>query len=143
MNNQKFGLIRVRIGKLVENYVVDKYKLFYNTRQHSLHRGFYDAYNKNTLYEIKAIQQNKYAKCVLIKNNHKKLMKLDGNYIFIIYKLKTLDSGLRMITDIKINNEIIINANIVDTLISGEWKRKNSTKIYCRVLLSKILEYEG
>ena len=70
-------------------------------------------------------------------------MQQNGKYIFIIYELKTLDSDMRMITDIKINNEIMINAIAVDTLISGEWKRKNDTKIHNRVLLSKILKYEG
>ena len=136
------GSLLVRVGKLIENYVVNKYNLFYNTRQHKSHKGFYDAYKEDKLYEIKAIKVDKNAKVVLIKNNHKQLIEQKGEYIFIVYELSNKDSDLQLITDIKIQKEIILSAKIVDNLISGEWKRKNSNKTYCRVLLSKILSYD-
>jgi len=142
LDNQKLGSMRFRVGKLIEKYIINKHNLLYNKRQHSQHKGYYDVYNRNNIYEIKGIKYNKNAKVLLIKNNHKELMNHDGKYIFVIYELKNIDKDLQVITDIKIKNEIILDADIVNNLISGEWKRKNGIKIYCRVLLSKILEYE-
>lgn len=143
-DNQKLGSLRNRIGVLTENYILNKYDLMYNKRQKTKHLGFYDGYAKSgKLYEIKAIKQDKNAKYHLIEKNHKELIKHAGIYIFVVYELINKDNELSIITDIQINNEIFIHAKDVDKLISGTWKRKNSDKIYCRVLLKKILEYNG
>jgi len=142
LDNQKLGSMRYRVGRLIENYIINKHNLLCNKRQHSQHRGYYDAYNKYALYEIKAIKYDKNAKVLMIKNNHIELMNHKGKYIFVIYELLKQDKNLQVITDIKIKDEIILDANIIDNFISGEWKRKNGKKIYCRVLLSKILEYK-
>jgi len=140
LDNQKLGSMRVRVGRLIENYIINKHNLLYNKRQHSQHRGYYDAYNKYTIYEIKGIRYDKNAKVLMIKNNHIELMNRNGKYIFVIYELSKQDKNLQVITDIKIKDEIILDAKIVNNLISGEWKKKNGKKIYCRVLLSKIWE---
>lgn len=144
MDNQKLGSLRNRIGILTEDYILNKYDLMYNKRQKTNHLGFYDGYAKSgKLYEIKSIKDIDYAKVLLIEKNHKELIKHDGIYIFVVYELINKDSELSIITDIQINNEIFIHAKDVDSLISGTWKRKNSDKIYCRVLLKKIFEYDG
>lgn len=131
---------RSRIGKLIEDYICKKYNLYYNNRQRTA--GHYDAYDKNGVYEIKAsyIKSNRF---VINRDNHKKLENINGDYIFVLYELWDKDKGLRVISDIKIVDIIIMNSKLLTELInqknvSGYVKRIE--KQYVRIYLSEIRE---
>lgn len=111
MNN---GAFRKRIGVLIETYICKKYNLFYNKRQQTL--GFYDAYYKDKIYEIKASNVN-YNTFIFKKINHHKLVDADGYYIFVSYNLKDNDKDLRAITDINVLQAYIISAIHLNNLL--------------------------
>jgi hypothetical protein len=92
---------------LIETYICEKYNLFYNKRQQTL--GFYDAYYKNKIYEIKASNIN-YNTFIFKKINHHKLVAANGYYIFVSYNLKDTDKDLQAITDIN-----VLEINLKDT----------------------------
>ena len=114
MMNSKDGIFRQRVGALVEMYICDKYELFFNKRQQVL--GFYDAYDKDHIYEIKA-SNNKYNTFILKVKNHKDLVVAGGYYIFVSYVLKNIDKELKLITDIHIHKIYKIAATDINTLI--------------------------
>jgi hypothetical protein len=112
--NSKDGIFRQRVGALVEIHICDKYKLFFNKRQQVL--GFYDAYDKNYIYEIKA-SNNNYNTFIFRVKNHKLLMGAKGYYIFVSYVLKNTDKELKLITDIQIQKVYKIAALDINNLI--------------------------
>ena len=137
MNSYQF---RSRVGKLIEDYICKKYNLYYNNRQRIA--GHYDAYDKNTVYEIKAsyIKSNRF---VINKDNHKKLENMNGDYIFVLYELHDKDKRLKIISDIKIKDIIILNSKVLTGLInqknvSGYTKRIE--KQYVRIYLTEVRE---
>lgn len=125
MNN---GAFRKRIGVLIETYICKKYNLFYNKRQQTL--GFYDAYYKDKIYEIKASNVN-YNTFIFKKINHHKLVDADGYYIFVSYNLKDNDKDLRAITDINVLQTYTLSAiHLNDLLIKHNITAKGKTDNY-------------
>ena len=114
MMNRKDGIFRQRVGALVEIHICDKYKLFFNKRQQVL--GFYDAYDRHHIYEIKA-SNNNYNTFILKVKNHKLLVDANGYYIFVSYTLKNADKELRLISDIEIKKVYRIAATDIRGLI--------------------------
>jgi hypothetical protein len=112
--NSKDGMFRQRVGALVEIHICGKYNLFFNKRQQVL--GFYDAYDKDYIYEIKA-SNNSYNTFILKVKNHKLLVDAQGYYIFVSYILKNTDKELKLITDIEIQKVYKIAATDINDLI--------------------------
>ena len=98
-----------RIGKLIEQHVIQNRGLRPNKRQQK--RGFFDAYDDSTLYEIKAAKDDNYFR--IMQKNHEKLIARDGTYIFVRYSLKNVDKDLKLISDIVIHDERFIRADIL------------------------------
>ena len=137
MHPQKF---RNRVGSLIEIYICKKYNLGYNNRQQKM--GFYDAYNNDTIFEIKASLNNNH-RFIINRNNHKRLRDANGDYIFVVYKLCDKDRGLRVISDIKILCVIFLNSKLLDDAVYNkkvETYTKNSKKEYVRVNLREVRE---
>ena len=139
--NIKNGAFRQRVGYLIEQYICEKYELFYNKRQRT--QGYYDAYNDKTIYEIKA-SNNKNNTFMIRLQNHKQLVRANGAYIFITYKLRNKDKALSVISDIELLQTKIVKAS--DINIS---KKKtcvastiNPKKKYIRIYLSDIRNLE-
>ena len=108
------GLYRKRVGLLIETHIINKYGLFSNKRQRTT--GYYDAYDNDLLYEIKAssVTNNRF---ILKVDNHKKLFDHKGEYLFISYELKDKDHELKVISDIIIKAVYQVSAiNIDNTL---------------------------
>lgn len=135
--NTKNGAFRQRVGYLIEQYICEKYKLFYNKRQRT--QGYYDAYDDKTIYEIKA-SNNKNNTFMIRLHNHKQLVLSNGSYIFITYKLRNKDKDLSVISDIELIQIKIIKAS--DINVSKKKTCVGSTtnpkKKYIRIYLSEI-----
>lgn len=135
----KHGSYRQRVGKLIEEFICDKYNLFYNKRQHT--QGFYDAYDDKHLYEIKGAI-NSSNRFFIRSINHKSLVDANGKYIFIIYELIDTDKDLKLITDIKINNILFISAKKLNEIVISskkEYFNKYVNKFYYRITYNDIL----
>ena len=140
--NAKDGVFRQRVGYLIEQHICKKYNLFYNKRQRT--QGYYDAYNLDTIFEIKA-SSIKYNTFIIRIKNHEKLTECAGSYIFVTYAQKDSDKDLRIISDISIKNIYGIKAN--DIIIKNSKKlywQKNPDKHYIKISLNDIkkLEYK-
>jgi len=96
MNN---GVFQQRIGALIEAYICKRSKLYPNQRQQQ--RGYFDAYNEEHLYEIKAILKKTDRVTIRIRN-HEELVGHNGRYIFVLYELVDKDKDLSVITDINV-----------------------------------------
>lgn len=124
-----------RVGALIEKRICETYKLFYNTRQRK--KGYYDAHDENTLYEIKATQASG-NRILITEKNHRILTELGGRYIFVLYSLKNTDKNLTVMSDIKIERVVFKDAAEVDSLIAKgkatiiKSKAKNKTFIRIR-----------
>ena len=130
---------RCRVGKLVEDYICDKYGFQYNKRQRT--RGHYDCYDANYLYEIKSANIRSDRFVINIKN-HKKLLRYNGSYIFVVYDLIDRDKELSVISDIDIKNEVFMNAKDVDGLLSNkkvEQYTKESKNKYQRIHIKEVM----
>ena len=130
---------RCRVGKLVEDYICDKYGFQYNKRQRT--RGYYDCYDVNYLYEIKSANIRSDRFVINIKN-HKRLLRYNGSYIFVVYDLIDRDKELSVISDIDIKTEIFMNAKDVDGLLSNkkvEQYTKASKNKYQRIHIKEVM----
>ena len=138
---QKDGLFKQRVGYLIEQDVCKKFSLYYNKRQRI--QGYYDAYNDNTIYEIKAsnIKNNTF---IIKLNNHQQLVNSSGSYIFVSYKLKNKDKDLSVISDIEIINIKFIKAKDIDISKKNPFKSKKTDhdKKGIRIYLSDIKNLE-
>ena len=138
---QKDGLFKQRVGYLIEQDVCKKFSLYYNKRQRI--QGYYDAYNDNTIYEIKAsnIKNNTF---IIKLNNHQQLVNFEGVYIFISYKLNNKDKDLSVISDIEIINIKFIKAKDIDISKKNLFKSKKTDhdKKSIRIYLSDIKNLE-
>jgi hypothetical protein len=137
MDNQAF---RKRVGILIKQYVCNKYNLFFNKQQ--IKKGYYDAYDKNFIYEIKAayINSNRF---IINKNNHIRLNDINGKYIFVIYDLLNKDKKLQIMTDINIKNILILNFNIIHKLVLNkkcEIFNKKNNREYVRININTIFK---
>ena len=129
---------RCRVGKLVEDYICDKYGFQYNKRQRT--RGYYDCYDVNYLYEIKSANIRSDRFVINIKN-HKQLLRYNGSYIFVVYDLIDRDKELSVISDIDIKNEVFMNARLVDGILSNkkvEQYTKTSKNKYQRIHIREV-----
>ena len=142
--NTKDGVFRQRVGALIEKDVCKKFDLFYNKRQHT--QGYYDAYNKDNLYEIKASNLS-YNTFIIRLKNHNLLLNNDGSYIFVSYSLKNKDVDLRVISDIIIQDIHIISGLNMDGILKrhGNIVKKNVNKDYIRIKirLNHVLGAKG
>ena len=129
---------RKRVGILIEKYVCDKYNLSFNKRQRRF--GYYDAYNKNGIFEIKAthIKSNRF---VIKTENHKKLLKVHGSYVFVVYDLIDRDKRLTVITDIDVLKIKIVDAKTIDDILSTKkiegYSKFNNIK-YQRIRINEV-----
>ena len=139
--------LKQRTGKLIEQYVCDKYSLLPNKRQQT--KGHFDAYNKQHIYEIKAVKttfKDTNPRITLINDNHKKLQSSEcGKYLIINYNLIDKDKNLQLIQDINIRHEINIYAETMSEIISNngipyERKYKNGIRHHIRIKLNDILK---
>lgn len=85
-----------RVGNLIEKCIIDTTDLCANKRQQT--KGYYDAYNKKGVYEIKAAKDNNYFR--IMQKNHELLISAKGTYILVRYGLKNNDKDLKLISDI-------------------------------------------
>ena len=142
--NAKDGLFRQRVGALIEKDVCKKFDLFYNKRQHT--QGYYDAYDRDNLYEIKASNLN-YNTFIIRLKNHNLLLNAKGSYIFVSYSLKNKDVDLRVISDIIIQDIHIIPAFNMDGILKkhGNIVKKSVNIDYVRIKirLSHVLNAKG
>lgn len=142
MSNMKSadGRYCQRVGALIEKYICEKYDLLYNRRQKI--KGYYDAYDKNTLYEIKATnsRSNNFQ---LNEKNHRTLTGLKGQYIFVLYSLKNKDKDLTVASDITIERAIFRDAVDVDTILRESNAKKvtvkRSQKTLLKIRANKVL----
>jgi len=117
-----------RIGKLIEEYIIKKDGLTANKRQQS--KGYYDAYNKDTLYEIKAAKEDNYFR--IMQKNHDQLLYAKGIYIFVRYSLKDNDKDLKIISDIQIDSIRYVGCyELRDVAIT--WLEDQRKKMYYKV----------
>ena len=128
-----------RVGTLIEQFVCDKYNLSYNKRQRA--HGFFDCYDEDTLYEIKAsnVKSNRF---IIDVDNHNKLFLANGKYIFIVYQLIDKDHDLQLITDIDIKQIKIIDSQTIDSILlkhREEQYSKKNTKRYKRIRINEVL----
>ena len=130
-----------RVGALIEKRICQTYELFYNNRQRT--KGYYDAHDKNTIYEIKATRSM--GNSVLItEKNHKILTELGGKYIFVLYSLKNTDKDLTVMSDIKIERVVFKDAAEVNSVINAgkasirtpKTKQKTIIKIRARHVMN-------
>ena len=140
----KTGAFQQRIGKLIEDHICSKYDYYPNKRQQKI--GYYDAYDNNHIYEIKAIKKQ-INRATIQLNNHKRLVEQEGKYIFVNYDLINKDKELSIITDIKILHIIEMDSLEVDNLLSKygiSYKRnfKGHIKEYMRLKFDYVLEGE-
>jgi hypothetical protein len=140
--------VKQRIGKLVEEHVCNKHELSFNRKQQT--RGFYDAYNKNNIFEIKAIKaiKNQDTRITIFKKNHLELLKSGcGKYVIVNYDLINKDKNLQLIQDINILHKIVLLSEEMDDLLMEygvPYYRnfKGHVKEYMRLKFSHILELE-
>lgn len=120
-----------RVGKLIEQYIIEKDNLRKNKRQQR--NGYFDAYNDKTIFEIKAAKDNNYFR--ISQKNHKSLMAAHGMYILVRYYLKNDDMVLKLISDVVIESTRYVNALEIEQSASlwTEDQRKNS--MYYKVKL--------
>jgi len=118
-----------RIGKLVEEYIIKKDGLTPNKRQKT--RGYYDAYNKDALYEIKAAKNDNYFR--IAQKNHDLLLRAKGIYIFVRYSLKNNDKDLRVISDIQIDSINYIGCYELQGLATAWLEDQRKKNLYYKV----------
>lgn len=90
-----------RIGALIEAHVITTEGLLPNRRQQT--KGYYDAYNSDGVYEIKAAKDDNYFR--IMQKNHKLLSNVSGKYILVRYHLTNDDR------DLVLNSNIIIDSS--------------------------------
>lgn len=116
MRTKESGRFCQRVGTLIEQYICHKMQLTFNKRQQT--KGYYDAYDQNTVYEIKATRQK--VNTFLIKeSNHKELLTVGGSYIFVCYQVKDNDKNLQVISDIDILDIVTLTADKVNILMES------------------------
>jgi len=86
-----------RIGKLIEQHVIKTDHLTPNRRQQS--KGYYDAYNHETVFEIKAAKDNNPFR--LMQRNHNLLKSANGMYVLVRYSLINNDKEVNVFFDLK------------------------------------------
>lgn len=128
---QKQHTFPQRIGKLIEQHIIKKERLLPNKRQQT--KGYYDAYNSDGIYEIKAAKDNNYFR--LNQKNHEQLFEADGSYILVRYSLIDADKDLKMITDIDIKDIKYVKADKLKASSSLWTEDKRKTSMYYKVKL--------
>ena len=146
MITQKQQGVKQRVGKLIEEYIIEKYLFLPNRRQQSM--GYYDAYSKNYIFEIKAVKaiKKQNPRVLIIKKNHADLLASNcGKYIFVKYDLVNKDKDLQLIQDINILQTVSISAEDINVLISkyGTFYDRNfkgHIKQYIRIKFNYLSE---
>lgn len=126
---QKQHTFPQRIGKLIEQHIIKTERLLPNKRQQT--KGYYDAYNSDGIYEIKAAKDNNYFR--INQKNHEQLFEADGSYILVRYSLIDVDKDLKMITDIDIKDIKYIKADKLKASSSLWTEDKRKTSMYYKV----------
>jgi hypothetical protein len=130
-----------RIGALIEKHICETYHLKPNNKRGI--RGYYDAYDTEHIYEIKAASK-KYGRLTIETINHQKLVNAgNGKYFVVLYDVINKDRGLQLISDIHIINIENIDMDKMNTLIANkstiyERKYKNITKKYLRIKFNDL-----
>ena len=119
------------IGKLIEQHIIKTDHLTPNRRQQS--KGYYDAYNHESVFEIKAAKDNNPFR--LMQRNHKLLKTAGGMYVLVRYSLINNDKELKVISDIKINKIRYVNANEIETCAKSWISDQRKTYLYYKVKL--------
>jgi len=143
MNELKLaGRFQQRVGELIEQHVCKIFNLKFNTNQRK--NGYYDAYNKKKVYEIKSSNLHN-SRATIFLNNHKKLYNANGQYIMILYECDDQDKELRVISDIQILKIVTISAKKLDDTILKygihfNRKQKTKTKEYIRISFKHVIK---
>ena len=105
-----------RIGALIEAHIITTEGFLPNRRQQT--KGYYDAYNSEGVYEIKAAKDDNYFR--IMQKNHKLLSNVSGKYILVRYHLTNNDR------DLVLNSNIIIDSiNFVEAT-----ELENTSKVW-------------
>lgn len=146
MITQKQQGVKQRVGKLIEEYIIENKQLLPNKRQQS--RGYYDAYNKINVFEIKAVKaiRKQDTRVIIDKKNHVELLSSGrGKYVVVKYDLVDKDKNLQLIQDINILQTVIISVEDMAILISkyGTFYDRNfkgHIKQYIRIKFNYLRE---
>lgn len=95
-----------RVGALIEAHIIKTERLLPNRRQQT--KGYYDAYNSDGVYEIKAAKDDNYFR--IMQKNHKLLSNVNGEYILIRYHLTNNDRDLVLNSNIIIDSTMFVKA---------------------------------
>lgn len=124
--NKKSGTIAQRIGTLIEQEICKNLNLTMNKRQRTF--PFYDAYDKNGVYEIKAGSED-YKRFVILKNNHKNLCGAEGSYIFVGYTKTQKDKNLIVSDEIHITTTKTVQASSIDLALAKPLRIDNTMSV--------------
>lgn len=111
--NKKAGTMAQRVGGLIEIEICKRLDLTQNKRQRTF--PFYDAFDKNGIYEIKAGSSD-YKRFILIISNHKQLSDAEGSYIFVEYTKNIMDKKLTLVDELNLINVKTVKASDIDIL---------------------------
>ena len=120
-----------RIGRLIEDYIITKENLIKNKRQHK--KGYFDAYNKETIFEIKAAKDNNYFR--IDQKNHKLIHAAHGIYILVRYSLKNNDEALKVMSDIVIDDIQHVTALEIEKCAISWLEDQRKVNMYYKVKL--------
>lgn len=121
--NKQSGTIAQRIGTLIEIEMCNRFQLKLNKRQHTF--TFYDAYNKDGIYEIKAGSYD-YKRFIISKANHLSLKEASGSYIFVGYTKTNKDKNLIVADEINIERTNTLSATDVNILDAKPLRMNNA-----------------
>lgn len=131
--NKQSGTIAQRIGTLIEIEICNRFELKKNKRQRTF--PFYDAYDQNGIYEIKAGSHD-YKRFIISKTNHKALQEASGLYIFVGYIKTSKDKNLVVADEIDIKTTNFLPSNDVD-ISDAKPSRTNNTDVV-RINFSEV-----
>ena len=120
-----------RIGRLIEDYIISTEHLIKNKRQHK--KGYFDAYNNETIFEIKAAKDNNYFR--IDQKNHKLIHQAHGIYILVRYSLKNNDEALKVMSDIVIENVQHVTALEIEGCAISWLEDQRKVNMYYKVKL--------
>lgn len=118
-----------RVGKLIEQRIIDTTGLHANNRQQT--RGYYDAYDKKRVYEIKAAKDDNYFR--IMQKNHDLLVYAKGTYVLVRYSLKNDDKDLKLISDIMFDDIKYIPAIELKTVTTTWLEDQRKKNMYYKV----------
>lgn len=128
--NKQYSFPR-RVGLLIEDYIIKQRKFIKNTRQNKY--GYYDAYNSESIFEIKAAKDNNYFR--INQKNHKLLKNGNGSYILVNYHLTNNDKELSIQSNIELKNIQQVKASEIQKITSIWLEDQRKSIMYYKIKL--------